>query len=132
MPVYYELSWAILSTIGLTNVGFGLMVVGIAGFSPIALVPIIVSAAGAIANGLCYYSFYAVNPVTNTAVASGIADLTWLVRPDTFSLALLPAVVCLVCLLTRLATDRYKKPASLSTAMSSFDASSATALASSS
>ncbi len=78
-PVYFELSWAILSTIGLINVGFGIIVLGITGFSPIAIVPVVVSAAGAVANGLCYYAFYADYPVANTAVASVFADLTWLV-----------------------------------------------------
>jgi hypothetical protein len=88
---YYELSWAILSTIGLTNVCFSLMVVGIAGWSPIALVPIIVSAAGALANGLCYYAFYADYPEVNTAVASAFADVAWLVSEPPFP-AYLPRV----------------------------------------
>ncbi len=78
-PAYFELSWAILSTIGVTNVCFGVIVLGIIGFSPIAIVPVVVSAAGAAANGLCYYAFYADYPTTNTAVASVFADLTWLV-----------------------------------------------------
>jgi len=80
VPVYYELSWAILSTIGLTNMCFGLMVVGIVGFSPIVLVPFIVSAACALANGMCYYAFYADYPIVNAAVASAFADLAWLIQ----------------------------------------------------
>lgn len=80
MPVYFELSWAILSSIGLANVLFGLTVAGISGFPLIVLVPLIVSAASAVANGLCYYAFYTDNPVMNMAVASAFADLTWLVR----------------------------------------------------
>ncbi|KAH8886140.1 hypothetical protein GQ53DRAFT_617406, partial [Thozetella sp. PMI_491] len=79
-PAYFELSWAILSTIGLTNICFGLIVLGITGFSPISIVPVIVSAAGAIANGLCYYAFYAEYPPINTAVASVFADLAWLIQ----------------------------------------------------
>ena len=78
---YFELSWAILSTIGITNLFFSLIVVGICGFKPISLVPIIVSIAGAIANGLCYYAFYAGYPLTNTVVASAFADVAWLVSP---------------------------------------------------
>jgi hypothetical protein len=78
-PVYFELSWAILSTIGFTNVILGVIVLGITGFSPIAIVPVVVSAAAAIANGLCYYAFYGEYPVLNTAVASVFADLAWLV-----------------------------------------------------
>jgi hypothetical protein len=79
VPVYYELSWAILSTIGLTDTCFGLMVAGIVGFSPITVVPIIVSAAGAVANGMSYYAFYADYPIVNTAVASAFGDFAWLV-----------------------------------------------------
>lgn len=81
MPVYFELSWSILSTIGLANVLFGILVVGITSLSPISTVPIVTSAAGAIANGLCYYAFYdESNPKVNQAVASGFADLMWMVR----------------------------------------------------
>ncbi|KFA81648.1 hypothetical protein S40288_09175 [Stachybotrys chartarum IBT 40288] len=80
IPAYYELSWAILSTIGLANVFFGATVAGIAGFPRVALVPIIVSAACAIANGMCYYAFYTDYPIVNTAVASAFADLTWLIQ----------------------------------------------------
>lgn len=78
-PVYFELSWAILSTIGLLNVFFGVMVVSITIISPISLVPIIVSVAGAVANGLCYYAYYANYPQIPTAVASAFADAFWLV-----------------------------------------------------
>lgn len=56
------------------------MVAGITSFSPIASVPIVVSMAGAIANGLCYYAFYAKHPTNNTVVAGAIADLTWLIQ----------------------------------------------------
>jgi hypothetical protein len=83
IPTYYELSWSILSTIGLLNICLGFMVLGITGFSPIWLVPVITSAAGATANGLCYYAFYADYPVVNTAAASAFADVAWLVSlPD--------------------------------------------------
>jgi len=79
-PVFFELSWSILSTIGSSNVLFGLFVVSITNFSPIAAVPIITSAAAAIANGLCYYAFYmTTQPPTNQAVASAFADILWLV-----------------------------------------------------
>ncbi|KAI8287914.1 hypothetical protein K4K60_011802 [Colletotrichum sp. SAR11_57] len=77
--VYFETSWAILSTIGLANVLFGFMIAGITAFSPVSLIPIIVSAAGATANGLCYYSFYADYPILNTAISSAFADLLWMV-----------------------------------------------------
>ncbi|KAM6516762.1 hypothetical protein FALCPG4_014935 [Fusarium falciforme] len=80
-PVYFELSWSILSTIGIANMLFGFLVCSITKFSQIAAVPIITSAAGAIANGLCYYAFYAEgNPTKGKAVASAFADLLWLVQ----------------------------------------------------
>jgi hypothetical protein len=78
VPVYFEESWAILSSIGLVNVLFGLMVVGITTLSPISIVPIVVSCAGAIANGLCYYAFYANYSKSSTLIAAVLADLTWL------------------------------------------------------
>ncbi|AEO56516.1 hypothetical protein MYCTH_92805 [Thermothelomyces thermophilus ATCC 42464] len=80
-PVYFELSWSILSTIGVANVLFGAFVVSITNFSPIAAVPIVTSIAGAVANGLCYYAFYRTSqPLTNQAVASAFADILWMVQ----------------------------------------------------
>ncbi|KAK8113293.1 hypothetical protein PG984_013819 [Apiospora sp. TS-2023a] len=78
LPTYFEHSWAILSSIGLVNVCFGFMVIGIVGFPPIAIVPIVVSTATALANGLCYFAFYTEYPKTNTIVASSFADVFWL------------------------------------------------------
>lgn len=78
-PLYFELSWAILSSIGLLNILFGFMVIGIVGPTPIALVPMVVSAACALANGLCYYAFYTHYPTTSTVVASAFADIFWMV-----------------------------------------------------
>ncbi|KAH6675912.1 hypothetical protein B0J14DRAFT_374150 [Halenospora varia] len=80
VPVYFEESWAILSSIGLVNVLLGLMVIGITTLSPLILVPIITSAAGSIANGLCYYAFYARYPTTGTVVAAAVADVAWLIQ----------------------------------------------------
>jgi hypothetical protein len=79
IPIYFEGSWSILSTIGLVNALLGFTVVGITGYSPIALVPIIASIAGAVANGLCFYAFYANYSTTSTLVAAIFADLGWLV-----------------------------------------------------
>jgi hypothetical protein len=77
---YFELSWSILSTIGIGNTLFSLLVGAITSFSPIAIVPLVTSIAGAIANGMCYYAFYDdANPVLNRAVASVFADLAWMV-----------------------------------------------------
>jgi hypothetical protein len=105
VPVYFEESWAILSSIDLINVLLGFMIVGITSLSPLSLVPIITSAAGSIANGnlyslsttlsgsileymliwtgnsagLCYYAFYAHHSTTGTVVAAAVADIAWLV-----------------------------------------------------
>lgn len=79
VPVYFETSWSILSSIGIINILIGLLVIGITSLSPITIVPIVVSAASAIADGLCYYAFYADHPKTPTAVASAFADIFWMV-----------------------------------------------------
>ena len=79
VPIYFELSWSILSSIGLINVLFGLLVAGITSFSPISIVPIVVSAACAVANGMCYYAFYADYPQIPVVVAGAFADIMWLV-----------------------------------------------------
>lgn len=77
---YFELSWSILSTIGIANTLFGLLVGGITTFSPICAVPIVTSIGGAVANGLCYYAFYNdANPVLGRAIASVFADILWMV-----------------------------------------------------
>jgi Co/Zn/Cd efflux system component len=109
--VYYELSWSILSTIGIANVLFGLMVAGITSFGPVSIVPIVTSAAGAIANGLCYYAFYdKENSATTQAVASVFADILWLV-----------GMLCifLQCFTNEFWCCRYKRLACHSTVISS-------------
>jgi hypothetical protein len=81
MSIYYESSWAILSTIGIGNVLFGWIITGIAGLSASSLIPIVTSAAGAIANGLCYHVYYE-DPAPAPASATGasvVADVMWLV-----------------------------------------------------
>ncbi|RFU34256.1 hypothetical protein B7463_g2063, partial [Scytalidium lignicola] len=80
VPAYFEESWAILSSIGLINVFFGVVVFGTASSCPAILVPIITSAAGAIANGLCYYAFYAHHQTTGTMVAAAVTDISWLIQ----------------------------------------------------
>jgi hypothetical protein len=51
VPAYFEESWSILSSIDLFIFLLGFMIIGITNLSPLVLVPMIVSAAGAIANG---------------------------------------------------------------------------------
>ncbi|KAH6705323.1 hypothetical protein BKA61DRAFT_147726 [Leptodontidium sp. MPI-SDFR-AT-0119] len=80
VPVYFEQSWAILSSIGIVNVLFGFMIIGITSPSPVSLVPVVVSTACAIANGLCYYAFYADYPKTGTVAAAAVADIAWLIQ----------------------------------------------------
>lgn len=87
-PVYFELSWAILSSIGLINVLYGILVAGITNLSPISAIPIIVSAAGALANGMCYYSFYGDYSRIPTVVAGVFADVLWLVGTSKLCLTL--------------------------------------------
>lgn len=77
---FYELSWSILCTIGIANVLFGLVIIGITSLTPVVVVPIVCSTACALANGLCYYAFYTNNPLLNSAVASIFADLFWLIQ----------------------------------------------------
>lgn len=99
MPLYFEQCWAILSTIGVANVLYGLVVISITKYTPVVWIPIIVGVACAIANGLCYYAFYADYPVVNKAIASGFADFFWLVcLPDMHDIKL---VMFLVHPLTR-------------------------------
>src|ERR1700761_8584475 len=84
-PVYFELSWSILSSIGLINILYGLLIVGITSLNPITAVPIIVSATGALANGLCYYSAYGNYSPIPTVISGVFADTFWLVRKCSFS-----------------------------------------------
>lgn len=77
VPIYFETSWSILSSIGLVNVLIGLLVVGITSLSPITIVPIVVSAAAAIADGLCYYAFCETHAKAPTAAAAAVADVFW-------------------------------------------------------
>jgi hypothetical protein len=79
VPIYFETSWSILSSIGLINILIGILVIGITNLSPITIVPLVVSGANAIADGLCYYAFYEKHPETQTAVAAAFADIFWLV-----------------------------------------------------
>ncbi|KAH7116298.1 hypothetical protein EDB81DRAFT_916587 [Dactylonectria macrodidyma] len=76
---YFELSWSILSTIGVINVLFGIVIIAIVGCTAPS-VALVVSVATAVANGLCYYCSYTDNPAINKAVASVVADLMWLVQ----------------------------------------------------
>ncbi|SPO07066.1 uncharacterized protein DNG_09760 [Cephalotrichum gorgonifer] len=80
MVAYFELSWGILSTICTANVLFGILVINILTLNRLTIIPVIISAAGAVANGLCYYVSYADNPVKNTTVASAFGDILWMVQ----------------------------------------------------
>ncbi|KAF3394451.1 hypothetical protein F1880_004787 [Penicillium rolfsii] len=80
VTAYYELSWSILSTIGLFLTIVGIWAILITRVSPLHLVPIVVSIACAVANGLCYYAFYAEHPTQQQVVASVFADIFWLIQ----------------------------------------------------
>jgi hypothetical protein len=79
MATYFELSWSILSSIGLFVTFVGIWAIFITRPSPLTYIPIVVSVSCAIANGACYYAFYTDHATRNRAAASGIADLFWLV-----------------------------------------------------
>ncbi|RKK56960.1 hypothetical protein BFJ69_g17603 [Fusarium oxysporum] len=78
VPVFFELSWSILCTTCIGNVLLGCLVCGITNWTLLAAVPMSSSAAGAIANGLCYYVYYEKHPPMYTAIASVFADIFWL------------------------------------------------------
>ncbi|OAQ57513.2 hypothetical protein VFPPC_18213 [Pochonia chlamydosporia 170] len=79
---FIQLNVGVLSIIGLCNVLVGLMVAGISGgFTALLLVPIIASAACALAQGLDYIK-YTDYPVVNKAVANVFANLGWTVSLD--------------------------------------------------
>ncbi|WXC59690.1 hypothetical protein SNK03_005550 [Fusarium graminearum] len=80
VPVFFELSWSILSTICMGNVLLGCLVCGITNWTLLAAVPMFSSAAGAIANGLCYVVYYQKHPPMVTAIASVFADIFWLLQ----------------------------------------------------
>ncbi|KAF4547361.1 Hypothetical protein D9617_45g091390 [Elsinoe fawcettii] len=80
IPIYFETAWSILSTIGICEVFFGLLVISITSFSGLSILPVLVGAAGAIANGLCYQAFYADYHVGFRIAGSGIADIMWLIQ----------------------------------------------------
>ncbi|KAJ4252407.1 hypothetical protein NW762_011006 [Fusarium torreyae] len=77
---YFEVCWSIFSTICLVNVLFGVLVCEITTFTILAAVPIFSSAAGAIANGLCFYVYYESHPVINEVVAAVFSDFFWLLQ----------------------------------------------------
>ncbi|KAL5360817.1 hypothetical protein BJX96DRAFT_175651 [Aspergillus floccosus] len=77
---YFELSWAILSSIGLFAMMMGVWAVLITRPSPLSYIPIVVSAACAMSNGLCYFAYYTSYSTTNRAIASAFADLLWLIQ----------------------------------------------------
>lgn len=85
MAVYYETSWSILSTIGLANFFFAWIVVGVTKLTFLSAVPIVVSAASAVANGLCYYAWYMDSGKASTASAYAVADILWMVSRSSWS-----------------------------------------------
>ncbi|KAL4801765.1 hypothetical protein BDV18DRAFT_69690 [Aspergillus unguis] len=80
MATYFELSWSILSSIGLFVTFVSIWALFISRPSPLTYIPIVVSVSCAVANGACYYAFYTEHATANRAVASAFADLFWLVQ----------------------------------------------------
>ncbi|KAF4987137.1 hypothetical protein FDECE_15581 [Fusarium decemcellulare] len=79
MSVYFDSNWATLSTIGLITMLFSVLILGITKLSYLSIVPLVVSAAGAIANGLSYYGQYENTQPTTSAVVWAVADVLWMV-----------------------------------------------------
>lgn len=77
---YFELSWSISSTIGIFALIACLLVANLTRLSPLLAVPLVVSTACALANGLCYYAFYSNYALKNRVAAGVFADFFWLVR----------------------------------------------------
>ncbi|OJJ08949.1 hypothetical protein ASPVEDRAFT_57888 [Aspergillus versicolor CBS 583.65] len=77
---YFELSWSILSSIGLFVTLVGVWTLFISRPSPLTYIPIVVSVSCAIANGACYFAFYTNHAIPNRAAASGFADFFWLIQ----------------------------------------------------
>ena len=91
--VYFESPWSILSAVGLLSALTGVMVAGITSFSYLSAVPIVVSAACALSNGLCFYAFYTDTPVANRVVAAAVADIAWGVSISYCTLHILVALI---------------------------------------
>lgn len=82
---YFEHAWSVLSIIGVFNVFLGLLIIGITSFSKLTVVPIVSSAAGAIANGLYFHAYYdKPYPLAKRAAAAAIGDTCWLVSQPTY------------------------------------------------
>ncbi|KAJ3535406.1 hypothetical protein NM208_g7142 [Fusarium decemcellulare] len=80
MSVYFDSNWAILSTIGLITMLFSVLILGITKLSYLSVVPLVVSAAGAIANGLSYYGQYENTQPTTSAAVWAVADVLWMIQ----------------------------------------------------
>ncbi|KAL4955484.1 hypothetical protein BDW69DRAFT_204481 [Aspergillus filifer] len=80
METYFELSWSILSSIGLFVALVSVWALVISRPSPLTYIPIVVSVSCAIANGCCYYGFYTDHAIPNRAAASAFADFFWLIQ----------------------------------------------------
>ncbi|KAG5460234.1 MAG: hypothetical protein BJ554DRAFT_7739 [Olpidium bornovanus] len=78
--VYYETCWAILSTIGIFCAFTTVWMMAVFGWNKMLAVPLVVSCACAVANGLCYYAYYAPYPEDGRRVAAAAADAAWLVQ----------------------------------------------------
>lgn len=76
---YFEHSWSILSSIGLFATVMSMFVICMTSLTLLTVVPVVVSVACAVANGLCYYAFYTTYAIKSRMAASIIADLTWVV-----------------------------------------------------
>ncbi|KAL3464519.1 hypothetical protein BJX64DRAFT_286329 [Aspergillus heterothallicus] len=97
-PVFYETSWGILSTIGVFLAIASVSVILMTSICTLNFVPLIVSVACALANGLCYYAYYTgQGPHTGRLVASIFADIFWLIQEpgnSFYSYLILTHILC--------------------------------------
>ncbi|KAL3480924.1 hypothetical protein BJX99DRAFT_219833 [Aspergillus californicus] len=80
VPVFFETSWGILSTIGIFLVFASISVILITNTRALNFVPVVVSVSCALANGLCYYAYYQGDPGNSRLVAGIFADIFWLIQ----------------------------------------------------
>ncbi|KAL2810047.1 hypothetical protein BJX63DRAFT_331751 [Aspergillus granulosus] len=97
-PVFLETSWGILSTIGVFLAFASVSVILMTNTCTLNFVPLIVSIACALANGLCYYAYYTgQSPNTGRIVASIFADMFWLIQEpgnSFYSYLILTHILC--------------------------------------
>ncbi|KAI9367639.1 hypothetical protein BJX61DRAFT_283620 [Aspergillus egyptiacus] len=79
-PVFFELSWGVLSTIGVFLVFASISLTLVTKPCVLNFIPLVISVACAVANGACYYAYYTNGPETGRVAASIFADIFWMIQ----------------------------------------------------